>query len=120
MPSYSYVCSECKTVFEFVSSMKEWQQIRPCIKCGADANHSVVLDHQGGGVDSQMKEYQMEGDHGTRLYGACYLDHQIAEGRKKHPGTDFVKYNNCWLPRIKHRTHKLKYLKEYGNYVEYD
>ena len=119
MPSYSYVCSECKTVFEFVSSMKDWQQIRPCIKCKADANHSVILDHKAGGVDSQMREYQMEGNNGTRLYGASYLPHQMEEARRVHPGRDFKLVNGAMLPVIKHRRDKLRYLKEMG-YIEYD
>ena len=119
MPSYSYVCSECKTVFEFVSSMKEWQQIRPCPKCEANANHSVVLDHKAGGVDSQMKEYEFYGSNGTRMYAASYLPSQMAEARKLHPGTDFVLHNGCYIPRIKHRRHKLKYLREMG-YIEKD
>jgi hypothetical protein len=52
------------------------------------------------------------------MYAAAYLPNQIDEARKKHPGTDFRFVNNCYLPVIKNRTHKLKFLKE-RDYVEF-
>jgi len=120
---YIYTCSSekgCGHTFDRSMSVKDWKSRIKCPKCGRMAHQNLLAQHSSGGIDSQMREYTMEGECGTRLYGASYLDNQINEARKKHPGTDFVRYNNCWLPKIKNRVHKLRYLKQYGNYVEYD
>ena len=119
MPTYSYRCLACNTTFELVVSMKDVKQVEPCPNCGGQAHHDLIADHSGG-VDSQMREYEFYGEHGTRLYSACYLPHQLEDAKKKHPNRQFRKVNGCYLPVIKHRRDKLQYLKEYGNYVEYD
>jgi hypothetical protein len=100
--------------------MKDVKQEESCPTCGKQAYHDLVADHSGGNVDSQNQEYTMWGEHGTRLYGACYLPHQLNEAKRKHPNRQFREVNGCLLPVIKHRCDKLQYLKEYGNYVEYD
>jgi len=101
-------------------SVKDWKQRVKCPKCGRMAPQNLLAQHAGGNIDSQMMEYTMEGERGTRLYGACYLPHQLEDAKKKHPNRRFRLVNNCYLPVIKHRRDKLQYLKEYGNYVEYD
>lgn len=99
--------------------------MKDCLKpqkcdCGKKASRDLIAEHADGGVDSQMREYEFYGENGTRMYGAAYLDNQIEDARKKHPGTDFIWHNKCWLPRIKNRQHKLKYMKEYDpSFVEY-
>jgi len=113
MPTYSYIC-ECGNTFEKSSSVKNYRNKRKCSVCKKMAQHSVILDHKNGNVNSQMMAYSMEGSTGTRLYPASYLPSQIDEARKKHPGTDFILHNGCFLPKIRNRTHKLKYLKERG------
>lgn len=60
-----------------------------------------------------MREYDFDGEHGTRLYPAGYLPNQAAEAHAKHPGTDFRLHNGALLPVIRNRTHKLQYLKEH-------
>lgn len=72
-----------------------------------------------GAVDSQMVDYQFEGDTGTRLYPCAVLPNQIDEAKRKHPGTEYRERNGCFLPIIKNRTHKLKFLKEH-NFTELD
>lgn len=119
MPSYSYRCLTCGTTFELVVSMKDVKQEEPCPTCGKQAYHDLIADHSGGGVDSQNREYEFYGERGTRLYAGAYLPNQIDEARKKHPGTNFVLYNGCFIPRIRNRRHKLQYLKE-RNFIEYD
>jgi len=83
------------------------------------AQHSIILDHNGGNADSQMMDYSMDGPNGTRLYTASYLPTQTEEMKKKHPGRDFKFRNGCFLPVIKNRRDKLQYLKERG-FVELD
>ena len=119
MPSYSYRCLTCNTTFELVVSMKDVKQEEPCPTCGKSAYHDLVADHSGGCVDSQNREYEFYGSTGTRMYSAAYLPNQIDEARKKHPGTDFVLHNGCYIPRIRNRRHKLQFLRERG-FIEYD
>jgi hypothetical protein len=119
---YVYTCSSkegCGHTFESVCSVKDWTNKRVCPECGKIANQNLLEQHKGGNVDSQMMEYEFYGETGTRMYAASYLPNQIKEARKKHKGTDFVFHNGCYIPRIKNRRHKLKYLKEM-NYIEKD
>jgi hypothetical protein len=101
-------------------SVKDWKSKVKCPKCGRMANQNLLVQHSSGGIDSQMREYTMEGACGTRLYGASYLPQQLEDAKKKHPNRRFRLVNGCYLPVIRHRRDKLQYLKEYGNYVEYD
>ena len=119
---YVYTCSSaegCGHTFEESMSAKDWVENYPCPKCGKKAHQNLVAQHASGGIDSQMGEYEFYSSTGTRMYAASYLDNQIGEARKIHPGTDFIRHNNCWLPRIKNRTHRKKYLKEM-DYIEKD
>ena len=118
MPIYCYKCEECGNSFEKTLSMKDCMKSQKCT-CGKVAVRDLIAEHCDGGVDSQMREYQFEGDTGTRMYAASYLPNQMDEARRKHPGRDFKEVNGAMLPVIKHRRDKLKYLKEFGNYVEY-
>lgn len=118
MPIYVFSCG-CGNTFEKFSSVKDWKPKRKCPKCGKMAHQNIIAEHKSGNVDSQMREYEFEGSTGTRMYGASYLPNQIDEARKLHKGTDFRLYNGCYLPVIKNRTHKLKYLKEM-NFIEKD
>lgn len=118
---YCYTCSSekgCGHSFERSMSVKDWKAKVKCPECGRMAHQNLRMQHQGGNVDSQMMEYQFEGDHGTRMYAAAYLPNQIDEARKLHPGTDFRLHNGCYIPVIKNRRHKLQFLKE-RNFVEY-
>jgi len=118
---YVYTCSSkkgCGHTVERSMSVKDWKPKIKCPKCGRMAHQNLLAQHSSGGIDSQMREYQFYGDNGTRMYAAAYLPNQIDEARKKHPGTDFRLHNGCYIPVIKHRTHKLKFLKE-RNYTEY-
>jgi hypothetical protein len=117
MPLYCFRC-ECGKSFEKVLSMKDCLKSQNC-ECGKKAHRDLIAEHRDGTVDSQMREYQFEGEHGTRMYAASYLPNQINEARKVHPGTDFKLRNGCYIPVIKNRNHKLKYLREMG-YVEKD
>jgi hypothetical protein len=99
--------------------VKDWKNKTKCPKCGKMAPQNLLAQHSGDNVGSQMMEYNFDGPTGTRLYGASYLPNQIDEARKLHPGTDFKFHNGCYLPVIKHRVHKLKYLKEMG-FIEKD
>lgn len=76
--------------------------------------HNLVADHKYGNVDSQMIEYHFEGSNGTRLYPCGVLPNQIDETRKKNPNTEYKFHNGCYLPVIKNRQHKLKFLKDNG------
>jgi len=96
--------------------MKDCMKPQKC-SCGKIAIRDLVAEHCDGGVDSQMREYQFYGNTGTRMYAASYLD--LVEAKRVHPDTDFKFHNGCYVPDIKHRTHKLKYLKEM-NFVERD
>lgn len=120
MPLYCFQCKECGKKFERVLPMAQCMVTQYC-ECGSESMRDIVSEHASGTVDSQMREYTMEGSTGTRLYGASYLPHQIEEAKKNHPGREFKLVNGCYLPRIKHRRDKLQYLKEYrGGYVELD
>lgn len=93
----------------------------PCIcDCGESMERDFHLEHTRGGVDCMNQDYEFEGPNGTRLYAASYLPNQIEDAKKKHPGREFKLKNGCYLPVIKNRGDKLRYLKEYGNYEEYD
>jgi hypothetical protein len=99
-------------------SAENWKSKTKCPKCGKIAHQDLLAQHRSGTIDSQMREYEFYGDNGTRMYAAAYLPNQIDEARKKHPGTDFRLCNGCYIPVIKNRTHKLKFLKE-RNFIEY-
>jgi len=118
MPLYSYIC-KCGKTFEKSSSIKDYKEKRRCPSCKKMAQHSVILDHKKGNVDSQMREYSIDGPNGTRLYPCAVLPNQIDEAQKKHPGVSWVKRNGCFLPRIHNRTEKLAFLKREG-FVELD
>lgn len=118
---YVYTCSlkkGCGHTFERSMPAKNWKKKVKCPKCGKMSHQNLLAQHQSGGIDSQMREYQFYGDNGTRMYAAAYLGGQEAEMKKKHPGREFVWHNSCWLPVIKNRSDKMKYLKE-RNYVEF-
>lgn len=122
MPIYCYSCSAkkgCGHIFERFMSVKDWKSKVKCSKCGRMANQNLLAQHRSGGIDSQMREYQMEGSNGCRLYAASYLPNQIEQAKKIHPGREFKFVNNCYLPVIKNRTDRKKYLNEMG-FVEYD
>jgi len=119
MPIYSYKCKVCEESFEIVAAMKDFNKRKKCPNCGRLAYRDIVADHSSGVVDSQMMEYMMEGSTGCRMYAASYLPHQISEAKRVHPGREFKLVNNCYLPIIKNRTDRKKYLKEM-NYAEYD
>ena len=120
---YCYSCSSkkgCGHTFEHVTTANKWKPKKKCPKCGKMAHQNLLTQHQGGNIDSQMREYTMEGSAGTRMYAASYLPQQMEEMKKKHPNRQFRLVNGCYLPVIKHRRDKLQYLKEYGRgYVEY-
>jgi ribosomal protein L37E len=105
-------------MFERSMTAENWKGGVKCPKCGKMAYQDLVTQHSSGGVDSQMREYEFYGSNGTRMYAASYLPNQIDEARKKHPGTDFKLHNGCYIPVIKNRRHKLKFLKE-RNFVEF-
>lgn len=120
---YVYNCSSkkgCGHTFNRSMSVKDWKGKVKCPKCGRMANQNLLAQHSSGGIDSQMREYQMEGDNGTRMYAAAYLPNQIDEMKKKHPNRQFRFVNGCYLPVIKHRRDKLQFLKERGNWIEKD
>ena len=118
---YCYTCNNgCDCTFERSMSVENWKASMKCPKCGKMAPQNLLAQHKSGGIDSQMMKYQFEGNTGTRMYAAAYLPNQINEARKRHPGTDFRLYNGCYIPVIKHRRHKLKFLKERGNWIEKD
>lgn len=119
MPTYCYSCENCGNSFEHTCSMSQMTKTRKCPSCGKRAYHDFVSDHKYGNTDSQMREYSIDGSSGTRLYTASYLPSQVDEMKKRHPGRDFKFINGCYLPVIRNRTDKLKYLRE-RNYVEYD
>lgn len=118
MPIYCYKCEDCGNSFEKTLSMKDCMKSQKC-SCGKKAVRDLITEHSDGGVDSQMREYQFEGDMGTRMYAASYLPNQMEEARRVHPGREFREVNGAMLPVIKHRRDKLKYLKEM-NFVERD
>lgn len=122
MPIYVYSCSSdkgCGHTFERFISIGKWKAKVKCPKCGKMANQNLLEQHKGGNADSQMIEYTMEGKTGTRLYAASYLPHQISEAKRVHPGREFKLVNGAYIPVIKNRTDKKKYLKEM-DYTEYD
>ena len=87
-------------------------------ECGKTAIRDFQAEVCGGVIDSQHREYDFDGDNGTRLYAAAYLPHQKSEMRKNHPGRDFKLRNNCYLPVIKDRQDYKRFLKE-RNFIEY-
>ena len=118
---YVYTCSlekGCGYTFERSMSADKWKNRVKCPKCGRMAPQNLLAQHGSGGIDSQMREYQFDSDTGTRMYAAAYLGGQEEEMRRKHPGREFKWHNSCWLPVIKNRVDKLKFLKE-RNYVEF-
>ena len=119
MPIFSFRCLKCGKVFEQFVHISTKVRSRKC-KCGGKIIHDFVADHKGGNVDSQMKEYSFEGDKGTRLYPCAVLnEEQLAKARKQHPGFDWRQHNGAWLPVIKNRTDKLRFLKQ-RNWCELD
>ena len=119
MPFYSYKCKNCGCGFELLAPMKDSGKKQPCPNCSKSAGRDIAADHSNGTVDSKMREYTMEGENGCRMYAASYLPHQMSEARRVHPGREFKLVNGAYLPDIKNRTDRKKYLKEM-NYVEYD
>lgn len=120
MTLYCYRCTDenCNTSFEKYVPMKDCMKMQKCPKCAKPARRDIVAEHSGG--NNYGFEYEFDSSTGTRLYAASYLPHQMTDAiRRKHLGTDFILYNGAYIPRIKNRSHKLKYLKEYGNYVEF-
>jgi len=118
MPQYSFTCSKCNKTFEKFGSIKKKPTWRKC-SCGGRAIHNFVADHSGGGIDSQMREYSMDGDCGMRMYPAAVLNkEQLSKARKQHPGFDWKRRNGCWLPVIHNRTERKQFLKQ-KNWVEY-
>lgn len=117
MPTYCFSC-ECGNRFEKALPMKDSGKLQKC-ECGKRAKRDFVAEHTNG--DRYGFDYEFDGNTGTRLYAASYLPHQMTDLiRRKHKGTDFRLYNGAYIPCIKNRSHKLRYLREYGNYVEYD
>ena len=119
MPTYCFSC-ECGSKFEKVLPMKDSGKLQKC-ECGKRARRDFVAEHTDGVVDSQMREYTMEGSRGCRPYAMSYLPHQMTDTiRKKHLGREFKEVNGCMMPVIKHRQDFKKYMKEYSpDYVEY-
>ena len=117
MPIYCYKCPECGATDEKFCSITKRPKPLPCKKCEVNMVRDIIAEHSGGNVDSQMRDYQFYGEHGTRMYAAAYLGGQEKEMRERHPGREFRWHNSCWLPVIKNRNDKLKYLKE-RDYVE--
>lgn len=120
--TYVYSCSSekgCGHTFDRSMSVEDWKGKVKCPKCGRMANQNLLAQHSSGGIDSQMREYQFEGDNGTRMYAASYLGGQEKEMKRKHPGRDFKWHNSCWIPIIKNRRDKLRFLKE-RDYIEKD
>jgi len=118
VPSYCFRCKACGAKFEEVHSITAAPTKARCL-CGADAGRDWKAEVAGGVLDSQMREYDFDGECGCRMYPAGYLPNQAAEAHAKHPGTDFRVCNGTLLPVIRNRRHKLKYLKEHG-FVELD
>lgn len=114
MPIYCFSCPDCGEKFEKTLSIKDCMKSQKC-KCGKKADRDLIAEHCSGGIDSQMREYRFDGDNGCRMYAASYLD--LAEAKRVHKTTDFIWHNECWIPRIKHATHRKQYLKEM-NYVD--
>ena len=117
MPCYCFKCSVCGKSYEKMLPMSKAEWTDNCT-CGAVANRDIVTEHKSGNVDSQMREYQFDGDNGTRMYAAAYLPHQMEEMKKNHPNRKFKLVNGAYIPVIKHRRDKLQFLKERGNWVE--
>ena len=118
---YIYTCSSkkgCGHTFDRSMSVDDWKSKIRCPKCNKMAYQNLLAQHSSGGIDSQMIEYQFEGDTGTRPYAASYLMNQKTEAHKKHPGTDFREHGGCYMPVIKNKTHYKKYLREM-NFVEF-
>ena len=123
MPNYVYTCSSkkgCGHTFERFMEISKWKAKVKCPKCGKMAHQNLLEQHKGGNADSQMMEYQFEGDRGTRMYAAAYLPNQVEEMKKRHPNRKFIFRNGCYIPEIKHRRDKLQFLKERGNWIEKD
>ncbi len=116
MPTYVYHCPTCGD-FELVQRMSEAADSTQC-SCGLEARRNRQAEMASGTLDCMHREYDLYGEHGTRLYPASYLPNQAAKARREHPGTDFKEHNGALLPVIKDRAHKLRYLKEHG-FVEY-
>jgi len=118
MPCYCFICSMCGKSFEKNMPMSQTGKEIKC-ECGGLASRDFQAEICGGVLDSQHREYNFEGDHGTRCYAGAYLPQQKEEMRKNHPGRDFKFRNNCYIPVIKDRQDYKKFLKERGNWVEY-
>lgn len=118
MPIYNYRCFVCNKLIEKFSPINKIRKSIKC-SCGAKATRDWVADHQGGNVDSQMREYSFDADTGTRLYPLGVLSNQIDEERKKNPDIEYRFHNGTYLPVVHNRTEKLKLLKR-KNFVELD
>lgn len=107
---------DCSSEFDLSYSMAKAPLKTKCIKCGKTAHRNW---NAYGDVNSQMKDYDFESSTGMRMYTASYLPTQTEEMKKKHHGRDFKLHNGCYLPVIKNRRDKIKYLKE-RSFVELD
>ena len=117
MPIYCFKCN-CGKTFEKVLPMKDCMKPQKC-DCGKVADRDLLAEHGSGNVDSQMKDYQFDGPNGTRMYAASYLPHQMSEAKRVHPGREFKLVNGAYIPVVKNRTDRKKYLREM-DYIEYD
>lgn len=109
----------CGEVTEQFLPIQKKIRTRKC-GCGGRIIHDFVADHKAGTIDSQMREYQFDGSTGTRLYPAALLtEEQVNKARQQHPGFDWKKHNGCYLPVIKNRQDKKRFLKQKG-WVEFD
>lgn len=116
MPLYPFKCSGCGLEFEKNCSMNEAPLKTKCLKCNKTAHRDW---NAYGKTDSQMIDYSFESNNGTRLYPCAVLPNQVDEAKKRHPGTEFRMHNGAYLPVIRNRTHKLRFLKE-QNFCELD
>lgn len=119
MPIYCYQCPKCGKRFEETLPMSEAGKMVKC-SCGASASRDFQTEVCGGVIDCQNRDYDFEGDNGTRCYAGSYLPQQKEEMRKNHPGRDFRFHNGCYIPVIKNRSDYKKFLQERGNWIEYN
>ena len=118
MPTYSFLCPRCGT-YDRVLPMSRVSEEDVC-DCGKAAKRDRKAEIASGALDCNNRDYAFYGEHGTRLHGATYLPQSADRAHREHPDTEFVLHNSALYPVIKNRAHKLRYLKEMGNWVEYD
>lgn len=118
---YHYYCTNCFFDMSQKES-REWDYNDvdkivyrdKCTKCGGDIDAGFPPLWV-----NRFKDYHFHGDDGCRMYAASYLPNQISEAKRVHPGREFKLVNGAYIPVIKNRTDRKKYLKEM-NYIEYD